>query len=236
LISYCSQHPMSQKRGTKFSLVDRAFLLSHPEFHQKNLELVIETLLNNDYLLSLIFKVMNDRIKSLVNRKTQTERERLPQRLMKYKHPNGLLYLSNFSEKFKNIVVGTKLKLAFHSLNKLSKFIKFHKDPLLNFQKKNVVYKICCKDWDASYVRQTGRILKTRVSEHQNHIRWNISTVSVITDHKMHFNHDFDWNNVEILDVGDIITNNWFPRCSISNAREVDLIYRYRMFGSRVRQ
>jgi len=36
------------KKGTLF-LVDRAFLLSHPDFHQKNLELVIGTLLNNDY-------------------------------------------------------------------------------------------------------------------------------------------------------------------------------------------
>jgi len=50
-------------------------------------------------------------------------------------------------------------------------------------------------------VGQTKRLLKTRVSEHQNHIRRTTSTASVITNHRMHFNHDFDWNNVEILDV-----------------------------------
>jgi len=50
-------------------------------------------------------------------------------------------------------------------------------------------------------VRQTGKILKTRVSEHQNHIWRNTSTTFVITDHRMHFNHDFDSNNVEILDI-----------------------------------
>jgi len=32
-LNYWSQHPMSQKRGTIISLVDRAFLLSHPDFH-----------------------------------------------------------------------------------------------------------------------------------------------------------------------------------------------------------
>jgi len=53
-----------------------------------------------------------------------------------------------------------KLKLAYHSLNKLNKFIKVQKDPLSNLQKKNVVYKICCNDCDASYVGQTGRLLK----------------------------------------------------------------------------
>jgi len=51
-------------------LVDRAFLLSHPEFHKKNLEFVIRILLNNDYPLNFIFKVMTNRIKSLVNKKT----------------------------------------------------------------------------------------------------------------------------------------------------------------------
>jgi len=61
--------------------------------------------------------------------------------------------------------------------------------------------KICCNDCNASYVRQTGRLLKTRVSEHRNHIRRNAPSVSVITNHVMHHNHEIDWNNVEVLDV-----------------------------------
>jgi len=107
----------------------------------------------------------------------------------------------NFSEKFKKVIVGTKLKLADHSLNKLNKFIKVHKDPLSNLQKKNVVYKICCNDCDASYAGQTGRLLKTRVAEHRNHTRRNLPSVSVITNHVMHYNYDINWNNVKVLDV-----------------------------------
>jgi len=53
-----------------YSELSRTFLLSHPEFHQKNLEFVIKTLINNDYPLNVIFKVMTDRVKSLINRKT----------------------------------------------------------------------------------------------------------------------------------------------------------------------
>jgi len=59
---------------------------------------------------------------------------------------------------------------------------------------------MCCNDCDASYIGQTGRLLKTRVSEHRNHIRRNSPTASVITNHMMRHNHDLDWNNVEILD------------------------------------
>lgn len=74
------------------------------------------------------------------------------------------------------------------------------KDVLPNNHKKNVVYKIMCKNCDASYVGQTGRKLKTRITEHRNHIKWNTNSHSVITEHRLNFNHDFDWENIIILD------------------------------------
>jgi len=45
------------------------------------------------------------------------------------------------------------------------------------------------------------RQLQRRISEHKNHIRRNTSTHSVIMEHMLHFGHDFDWKNIEILDV-----------------------------------
>jgi len=50
-------------------------------------------------------------------------------------------------------------------------------------------------------VGQTGRQLKTRISEHKNHISRNTTTHSVITEHRLQFNHEFDRDGVEILDV-----------------------------------
>jgi len=63
----------------------------------------------------------------------------------------------------------------------------------------NVVYKINCCDCDASYVKQTGTKLKTRLSEHQKHIVKH-SPHSMITDHRLQNDHDFNWQNVEILE------------------------------------
>ena len=57
----------------------------------------------------------------------------------------------------------------------MSKFIKVYKDVLLIESKKNVVYQISCNDCDTTYVGQTGRKLKIRVSEHRNHINRNIT-------------------------------------------------------------
>ena len=47
---------------------------------------------------------------------------------------------------------------------------------------------------------QTGRQLKTKIVEHRNHIRWNTITHSVITNHRLKEDHEFDWKNIAILD------------------------------------
>jgi len=130
-----------------------------------------------------------------------------------------------FSEKFRNVIADTSLKLSFHSLNKLSKFIKTHKDLLPSVQKKNVVYKIHCNDCDASYMGQTDRLLKTRISEHQDHIRRNTPATSIITNHRMHLNHKFDWNNVEVLDV-ERLYYVASPRCFILSTKEMVSTYK----------
>jgi len=99
--------------------------------------------------------------------------------------------------------VGTSdMRVAYYGVNKLRNIIKIsHKDPLPNFCKKNVVYKLNCNNCEATYVDQTKRQLKTRIVEHRNHKKRNTSTHSVITDHRIISDHEFDWDNVEIMDV-----------------------------------
>jgi len=110
-------------------------------------------------------------------------------------------YITSVSEKFKNIINNHIARVSFYSINKLSSFIKPQKDRLSKLSNMNVVYRIGCKDCDASYVGQTSRQLKTRISEHKNHIKRKTSTHSVITEHRMQRSHEFDWENVEILDA-----------------------------------
>jgi len=201
-LSYLSQHPLSQKRGTVFGLVDRAFLLSHPRFHQGNFELITKVLLENDYPLSFILNTISLRIKTLIKDRTMREKKSNTTEISSNKKIWFTVpFIKSITDKFKNITNGTVSRLSFFSTNKLSSFIKVHKDPLPKLSKMNVVYKISCKNCDASYVGQTCRQLKTRISEHKNHILRNTSTHSVITEHRLQYNHDFDWEGVEILDV-----------------------------------
>ena len=82
----------------------------------------------------------------------------------------------------------------------MDKYIKVQKDICPHTSKSNVVYKISCNNCDASYVGQTGRQLKTRITEHRNHNRYNTSVRSVITEYRLQHDHDFQWDEVEILD------------------------------------
>ncbi|EFN71920.1 hypothetical protein EAG_03925, partial [Camponotus floridanus] len=50
------------------------------------------------------------------------------------------------------------------------------------------------------YIGQTSRMLKTRISEHRSQINRNHVTRSVVTNHRLQCDHDFCWNDVQVLD------------------------------------
>ncbi|XP_029674796.1 uncharacterized protein LOC115242551 [Formica exsecta] len=203
-LNFESRHPLCQKKGTAISLIDRSFRLFHPRFHQKNLELVVNILLKSGYPLSFIFSTLQERIKTLIitnNKQIDTTQTTIPTDSASNNrtHYFNIPYIPLFSEQFRPVVRDLKTKISYTGVNKLKKFIRVQKDILHNEIRNNVVYKITCKDCNASYVGQTSRFLKTRIAEHKNHIRKNTAQHSVITDHRLN-NHEFAWDEVEVLD------------------------------------
>ncbi|KYN09443.1 hypothetical protein ALC57_18450, partial [Trachymyrmex cornetzi] len=91
--------------------------------------------------------------------------------------------------------------IGIRCINKLNMFVKVHKDKIDITNRNNVVYKISCRDCDASYVGQTKRKLSTRLREYECNIRGNSSKYSVLTNHMLDFNHSFDWKNVRVMDT-----------------------------------
>jgi len=101
----------------------------------------------------------------------------------------------------KNIASSIKAKLAFFNFNKLGRIIKAQKDTLSPGFNKNIVYKLSCKNCDVTYVDiQMKRKLNTRISEHRRDINKKTGKHSVITEHRINNNHEFNGDNPEILD------------------------------------
>jgi len=197
LLNFHSKHPMSQKRGIIINSVDKILLLSNPEFHQKNFHFLINNLLTNNYPLEMIFNTIRERLSTKFRQLSHGSSQSTDTKDNYFVIPYIEHTADKFIQLFKNI---PKFKLAFFGINKLNNFIKVHKDRLPFYSRSNVVYKINCLHCDASYVGQTRRLLKQRIDEHKSHIRRDTSQTSVITEHRLKFSHDFDWENVEILD------------------------------------
>jgi len=161
--------------------------------------------------VELIFEKINARIKSLINNKNITN-IRGSKESLAHSYNNKkfvvLPYINGISELISSTIDKTKYITGFRVLNSLGRFIKVHKDTNNLHSNNNVVYKISCKDCDASYVGQTKRQLKTRIKEHCNNYKLLSSNPSVITEHMLNYSHAFDWNNVKILDT----EANYFKR------------------------
>jgi len=199
VLNFMSHHPLTQKKGVIMNMVDRAFLLSHPGYHQDNLNFVVKTFLSNGYPLQFIFDTIQKRLKSLFNKRTKkqnTDNSNDNEKKGWFIIP----FISKVTENFKHITNIINTKLAYFSLHKLGWIVKAQKDSLPILSNKNVVYRLACKNCNASYVGQTKRRLSTRISEHRNDINKKTSNHSVITEHKIDLNHDFDWDKPKILD------------------------------------
>jgi len=120
---------------------------------------------------------------------------------MTKKEKNGsCFFLFLMTKKLKNVANILKAKLAFFSLHKLGRIVRAQKDFLPIGFNKNVVYKLACKNCDVAYVGQTKIKLNTRVAEHRKDINKKTSNHSVITEHRLESDHEFDWDNSIILD------------------------------------
>jgi len=174
-LSFLSAHPLSQKKGTLI-MIDRAFLLAHPRFHLKNLNFIINTFISNDYPIDFIFNTINSRLRRLIKKKTCISSNKIDNNVEKI-HWFTVPYFPNISEKCKCFIKSPNVKLSFYSLNKLDNIIRAQKDHLENFARKNVVYKICCKDCEPMSDRRKENLVQkllntvTKLTIHQQKIQ-----------------------------------------------------------------
>ena len=62
------------------------------------------------------------------------------------------------------------------------------------WEKTNIVYKFNCKTCPATYIGESSSALKVCINEHKK------NRESVVCEHQLEFNHEFDWENTKIID------------------------------------
>jgi len=130
-VNFHSQHSLPQKKSIIFRLV-RTLFLSHPKFHEKNLENVIDTLLNNHYSLPFIFSIINTRIKMLSHRTefACNNNDKTIDQQPSNKDYFIVPYVNSISENFLPIARRFGFHMAYSVPSTLNRFIKRGKDKI----------------------------------------------------------------------------------------------------------
>jgi len=186
-----SQHPLSQKRGIVYGLVDRALLLSHPKFHEINLKKAIEVLLDNCFL-PFIFSTINRRIKQLSYKENIFNKEDKKVKNSDKIEFFTIPYVNSVSEGFLPVCGRFGFCMSYSIYNTLKRYIKRGKDGLDVWSHSDVVYRIKCNDCEATYIGQTKRQLGTRIHEHIKDINKKSGSLSVISGHRLDNDHEMN--------------------------------------------
>ena len=80
-----------------------------------------------------------------------------------------------------------------YGLLTFKRILSHPKDRIPDDDKSSVVYKINCRDCDASYVSETGRALKNHVSEHRRPMEKMDFSTSALAQHAWEHDHHIDW-------------------------------------------
>jgi len=198
-INFYSSHPYLHKLNTIKTLVDQAILLSDKQFHVENLATVEAILKNNGYPSKIATDVINKRYKVLIkNSLTHNEKENRVSVSDGMTSTLTLPYICKLSDDIRRILKNM-VEVRYTIPKKLDTIIRRGKDRLIAGRVTEVVYKIDCKNCEKVYIGQTKRHLSTRINEHKNNIKNTAGNFSVVSQHRIEFDHDFDWCKLNIL-------------------------------------
>lgn len=205
-INYHSFHSMKTKINVILNMKNRILKVSHPDFHQHNLQRFFEIMKMNAYphglLQRLVFGTPNRPAGERTADHPSTKYYSLPHVDQLSTKLMGLLKTEdNETFALKNLKT---VKLLFSKIK--------DKTPLM--QLSSVVYEIKCLDCQGCYIGQTSRNLGGRVTSHKSDIRRQVVSCA-LARHQVESGHRIDLENVKILDT----ERNLFKRTFIEMIR-----------------
>lgn len=202
-INFCSLHPLKDKINIINNLKYRAINLSSSIYHKLNLEYIEKMLIDNNYPISLIKKILYKQ-KNRNNIQQTSNSENGLEKIF-YKLP----YITGLTEQLKTTIEKhitsdhKKIVVAQKCCNTIkTKYFSKLKAKSEDNLKSSIVYRIPCNVCDKSYIGQTSRYLKDRLREHKNdEKKFRLKTnPTALVQHRQDTGHTFNFENTSILD------------------------------------
>ena len=110
-----------------------------------------------------------------------------------------LPYVKGTTEKIQRVLRSHQIKTAVKPASTLRQILSKPKDPIPTEKKTGVIYQIPCKEYNAVYIGETKRSLKTRQKEHMDSVRLDKAERSALAEHTSLTGRDVGWSNTKII-------------------------------------
>lgn len=110
-----------------------------------------------------------------------------------------LPYVQGLSERIQTACRKIGVRTIFRSHGTLRQLLMNTKTNTLELKKKDIVYRIPCRDCEVVYIRETGRSLQKRITEHKYAVKMN-NQKNRIAVHAWDSDHRPDWDAADIVE------------------------------------
>lgn len=216
-LNYLSYHKHTVKLNLVKQMKARVLKISDPQFHRQNLNILLKLFTDNSYPPNLLKKILfsTPSLTAITNEPPNSGVNAIPGTIHNHslnsnnhevEEPadncfyTSLPYIKDLTPKLLTIFksVDLNLKIANRSVLTLNSLHSKLKDKTPLTLRSNVVYSIPCKDCNKSYIGQTSRPLKDRISMHKSDCRLHPERCA-LAEHAIDADHQMDFDSVKIL-------------------------------------
>jgi hypothetical protein len=193
-LHFTSEHTYAHKMSVISSLASRVHShCSTNEQKKSEMDHITEELIQNGYpkhiVKEKVKKFSIEQMKPSESRDSTTEEPKTV----------SIPFINSMSQRISRALARADIRSVMKPGSSMKNQVCHMKDKIPTENKSNVVYLVPCTECNATYVGETKRRLKARVTEHRSAVRNANSKDSALADHAIQKLHPPDWDKVSIL-------------------------------------
>lgn len=188
-MNFESHLPLAYKKNTVALLTAKILVLSDPEYHEPNFQLLRNTLQSDGYPSKLTEDIIRKTKLKVAEKESRSNSNQLPVHGLQHDKPTvAIPYTRGLFESLKSICKD-QFTVVGRGDNNVKKYCFSRlKDKTVKMEQSNVVYKVTCS-CGAIYIGQSKQKLKMRMYQHKYNAKIKNIDHSAITEHAVTLNH-----------------------------------------------